>query len=105
MKPVPFQLAMMAVLATVFFATSLAAQQPNTPAATMVWGSATGGPYPIVASIDGSVSGSTTLTISGLANQPFLLVQAPAGVLAQGTPNIGELVDLGLSGGLNVIAD
>jgi hypothetical protein len=79
------------------------AQQPNTGTASAVWGGVDGPPWPISVAVP--TVGTLSFVVSGVPNQPFTLVQAPAGL----TPGFWNtpygLVDMNLSGGFVFVVD
>lgn len=85
----------------------LPAQMPNSPYASAVWGGWSIPPWPTNFPINVSLFGATSVTyvVSGLPNQPYALIWAPAGLdkSAFGTPMGG--VDLNLSGGFFFLMD
>jgi hypothetical protein len=80
---------------------SAAAQQPNTPTASAVWGGTNGPTWPIGVTATPSVP--LTFAVSGFPFQPYLLAHAPAGLAAGAIPTPFGIVDLDLSLGLDFV--
>jgi hypothetical protein len=83
------------VCALVAVAGIAAAQQPNTPTATLTVNAVNGPPWPLTA---GVAPGSTAIaSIAGNPNAPFSLFASATGLLQAGAANIGgNIVDLPL---------
>ena len=71
---------------------SVFGQQPNSAAASAVWGGVNGAPWPIVVNHSGL---SVDLVISGGTNQPYVLGRAP--IFVGGTALWGGTVDIDLN--------
>lgn len=81
-------------------------QQPNSLNASMRIDGVDGPGWPIILPINVATwNPSLTLEINGPPYQPFVLVGAPAGVVAGGLPTAFGLVDLDLTGGVSFILD
>jgi hypothetical protein len=91
------------VCACVFSVGAAAAQQPNALTASARWNGADGPPWPIAANVP--ATGSLTLEVSGLPNQGYALVVAPAGLAAGSILMPFGAVDLDPTAGLQIVLD
>ena len=91
---------------SLFLVQGAAAQQPNTPAASLTLDGVDGAPYPIQLPLNVQTwNPDLTLHISGPPLQPFILAATPAGVLPARPPTPWGLFDLDISGGISIILD
>lgn len=98
------QLELPAIIVLVLSA-GLLGQQPNTADARATWGGVDGPPFPIMISVNAAVTSSLDFSVEGNPNQPYILGQAPAGVLSSGASTPFGLLDLDLGSGLTIVLD
>jgi hypothetical protein len=75
-------------------ASSALSQQPNSPAASATWNGVDGPPWPIVATLGATPTGSIAFTVTAGANLPFAVARCLNGPLANGIATSSGLLDL-----------
>ena len=79
---------LLVVCITLSLLVPMAAQQQNSPGASLVFAGTQGPPYPIIVDWSSTVMG---MTVAGGSNAPYLLVKAPILVGAVSLPGLGSL--------------
>lgn len=94
-----------AALLILLLAAMAAAQQPNIPSATLIWGGVDGPPWPIDVVIDSTRNQRLDLQVVGVPNQPYLITNTPAGLLPSGLATPFGLLDQNFAQSYLVVLD
>ena len=97
------KIALPLIALAIILAGPAAAQQPNSPMATMLWDGQNGAPFPITVNVNTGAIAQLSLQLQGAPNQPYLVTNAPAGInLGQPLGGFG-ILDQDISQGIQVI--